>query len=204
MAYRIVGGTSVVLHGVPIPVKDLDLETDVEGAYRFQALFAGYTLESVALHESEIYRSHFGRFDFDGVTVEVMGDLHRREAGGWVPTAGTTKTAVNLDGVLVRAFWLEEETLAYIRRGRLERAPNACPTAIRRGCWLCRAAKKLRRCCDEYEALGYSVSSWVDCRRHTGRGRWRPIECRDDELIRGTRPSAVCLARGEYPPLSRW
>jgi S-adenosylmethionine-dependent methyltransferase len=127
VAYRVVGGTSVVLHGVPIPVKDLDLETDAEGAYRFQALFAGYTLESVALRESETYRSHFGRFDFDGVTVEVMGDLHRREAGGWVPTAATTETAVNLDGVLVRASWLEEETLAYIRRGRLERAAQCLP-----------------------------------------------------------------------------
>lgn len=127
VAYRVVGGTSVVLHGVPIPAKDLDLETDAEGAYRFQALFAGYILESVALRESETYRSHFGRFDFDGVTVEVMGDLHRREAGGWVPTAATTETAVNLDGVLVRASWLEEETLAYIRRGRLERAAHCLP-----------------------------------------------------------------------------
>jgi len=29
---------------------------------------------------------------------------------------------VDLDGVAVRVSWLEEETLAYIRRGRLERA----------------------------------------------------------------------------------
>jgi S-adenosylmethionine-dependent methyltransferase len=127
VAYRVVGGTSVVLHGVPIPVKDLDLETDAEGAYRFQALFAGYTLESVALRESETYRSHFGRFDFDGVSVEVMGDLHRREGEGWVSTATTTETTVNLDGVRVRVSWLEEETLAYIRRGRLERAAKCLP-----------------------------------------------------------------------------
>ena len=127
LPYRVVGGTSAVLHGVPVPVHDLDLETDVEGAYRFQALFAGQVTMPVALREGETYRSHFGRFDFDGVTVEVMGDLHRREAGGWVPSAALTEATVDLDGVPVRVSWLEEETLAYVRRRRLDRAARCLP-----------------------------------------------------------------------------
>jgi sugar phosphate isomerase/epimerase len=122
VAYKVVGGASATLHGVPLPVKDLDIETDAEGAYRLQALFPGHVVEPVALCESETYRSHFGRFDFDGVAVEVMGDLHRREGERWVPTAATTETTVDLDGGPVRVSWLEEEVLAYIRRGRLERA----------------------------------------------------------------------------------
>jgi S-adenosylmethionine-dependent methyltransferase len=122
VAYKVVGGASVALHRVPIPVKDLDLETDAEGAYRFQALFAERCIEPVSLRESEVYRSHFGRFDFGGVTVEVMGDLHRRESDGWVPTMTTTEATVDLDGVPVHVSWLEEETLAYVRRGRLDRA----------------------------------------------------------------------------------
>jgi ubiquinone/menaquinone biosynthesis C-methylase UbiE len=120
--YKVVGGTSAALHGVPVPVKDLDLETDADGACRFQDLFTSYAVEPVTLSETESYRSHFGRFDFDGVTVEVMGDLHRREAGDWVPTATATESVVYLDGVPVRVSWLEEEVLAYIRRGRLDRA----------------------------------------------------------------------------------
>ena len=125
--YKVVGGTSAALHGVPLPVHDLDLETDAEGAHRFQAFFANRATEPVVLRESETYRSHFGRFDFDGVTVEVMGELYRREAGGWVPTAATTEAMVDLDGVAVRVSWLEEETLAYIRRGRLDRAAQCLP-----------------------------------------------------------------------------
>jgi hypothetical protein len=81
----------------------------------------------VALRESETYRSHLGRFDFDGVAVDVMGDLCRREADGWVPTATATETVVDVDGSPVRVSWLEEEMLAYIRRGRLERAAQCLP-----------------------------------------------------------------------------
>jgi len=125
--YKVVGGAAVALHGLPVSVKDLDLEMEAEDAYRFQALFADHTVEPVAWRQSESYRSHFGRFDFEGVRVEVMGDLHRREAGDWVPTATTTETRVDLDGVAVRVSWLEEETLAYIRRGRLERAAWCLP-----------------------------------------------------------------------------
>jgi hypothetical protein len=127
VAYKVVGGASAALHGVPVPVNDLDIETDAEDAYRFQALFANHVVEHVALRENEVYRSHFGRFDFDGVTVEVIGDIRRREGERWVPTRAKTETTVDLDGVPVRVSWLEEETLAYIRRGRLDRVAQCLP-----------------------------------------------------------------------------
>jgi ubiquinone/menaquinone biosynthesis C-methylase UbiE len=122
VAYKVVGGAAAALNGVPLPVKDLDIETGAEGAYQFQDLFPGHVVEAVTLRTSEVYRSHLGRFHFDGVKVEVIGDLQRREGGCWVPSAARTETTVDLDGVPVRVSWLEEETLAYVRRGRLERA----------------------------------------------------------------------------------
>jgi len=127
VSYKIVGGAAVALHGVSVPVNDLDIETTIEGAYRFQTLFAHQVVEPVVLRESETYRSHLGRFDFDGVAVEVMGDIHRREGKRWVPTAARTETTVELDGIPVRVSWLEEETLTYIRRKRLNRAAQCLP-----------------------------------------------------------------------------
>ncbi len=127
LAYKLVGGASAALHGLPIPVKDLDIETDAEGACRFQDLFPGQVVEPVALRQSQAYRSHLGRFDFDGVPVEVMGDLHRRQGDGWVPSMAQTEALLDLDGLPVRASRLEEETLAYVRRGRLERAAQCLP-----------------------------------------------------------------------------
>jgi len=125
--YRVVGGAVPALHRVPLVVNDIDIETDAAGAYAFQAQFPDHVRQPVAFCTGDAYRSHFGRFDFVGVTVEVMGDLHRREGTGWMPTAAKTEALVNLDGVPVRVATLEEETLAYIRRGRLARAAECLP-----------------------------------------------------------------------------
>ena len=129
--YRLVGGTAVALHGVPVTTGDLDMEMSQEDAYRVPALLEAYfeaqTLLPVALREKEIYRSHFGRFEVEGVLVEVMGGSARREGERWVPTTAATVTTIDVEGVPVRVSWLEEETLAYVRRGRLDRAGLCLP-----------------------------------------------------------------------------
>lgn len=125
--YTIVGGASVALNGVRIPVRDVDIEMDADSAYRFQELFIEQAIEPVSYRASENYRSHFGRFEIDGIGVEVMGDLQRKADAGWVNTWALTRHPVNLEGEQVDVSWLEEETLAYIRRGRLERAAQCLP-----------------------------------------------------------------------------
>jgi SAM-dependent methyltransferase len=121
------GGASAALHGVPISVGGLELAMDTESAHRFQTRFGDHSVELVALRENRLYRSHFGRFEIDGVAVEVMDHLHRHEVGEWAPAATTTEARVDPEGVPVCVSWLEEEILAYIRRGRLERAAHFLP-----------------------------------------------------------------------------
>lgn len=115
-------GVSIALQGVPVPVKDLDLGTTAEDAYRFQALFPDHVVEPVAFRENERYRSHFGRFQFDGVKVEVIGGSYRKQGGVWVPASHEHTTSMDLDGIPLRVPWLEEEALTYLWRGRLDRA----------------------------------------------------------------------------------
>ncbi len=123
--YRVVGGASAALHGVPLPVKDIDIETSSQKAYRFAELFPDNVVERPVLREGEAYRSVFGKFIFDGVIVEVMGDLQRLDGEEWLPSTTETEDIILVEGTPVRTSWLEEETLAYMRRGRLERA-GAC------------------------------------------------------------------------------
>jgi hypothetical protein len=122
MSYKVAGGTCAALHGLPLHVRDIDIEVSAAGAYHFQQLFPSQVVVPVSLSGTDLYRSHFGRFDFEGVQVEIMGDSQRPGGDGWMPTRAQTEDIIDLDGVPVRASWLEEETLAYIRRGRLERA----------------------------------------------------------------------------------
>ncbi len=120
--YKIVGGAAIAIHGIPVPVKDVDIETSQAGAYRFQELFPGQVVQPVALSDNGVHRSHYGRFDFDGLPVEVMGDVERQQDGEWLPTGNLTESRLTLQDQMVRVSWLEEEFLAYIRRGRLDRA----------------------------------------------------------------------------------
>jgi len=127
IAFKVVGGTAAALHGVPLPVRDIDLEMSTPDVYRFHDIYAARAAEPPALRESDTYRSHFGRYELDGVQIEVMGDLHRREANRWVPSFTTTQSTLDVEGTLCPVSWLEEETLAYIRRGRLDRASRCLP-----------------------------------------------------------------------------
>ena len=125
--YRVVGGTALALRGLPVPVNDVDIEMAVEDAYRCQDLFAAFVVDPVAFREGEQARSHIGRFTFDGLRVEIMADLHWRKGDRWVPSFLTTRATVDLDGAPVSVLELEEEALAYLRRGRLERLALCLP-----------------------------------------------------------------------------
>jgi S-adenosylmethionine-dependent methyltransferase len=120
--FTVVAGASVALHGVPLVVRDVDIDMSRESIYRFQQLYASRAIKPVSFSESASYRSHFGRFDFSGVQVEAMSDLQWREGNAWQPVSDDTEDMVDVEGTAVRVPWLEEETLAYIRRGRLDRA----------------------------------------------------------------------------------
>lgn len=129
------GGATFALHGIPCAVRDLDLLLDAAGAYRAHELFADRALLPMGWRESRDYRSHFGRYEFDGVQVDMMADLTWREGERWLPITANTEAVVEVEGVPVRVPWAEEEWLANIRRGRLERAglilPHLDPTRLR-------------------------------------------------------------------------
>lgn len=125
--FTVSGGAVFALHGIPVPVRDLDLITDHAGASRFGEIFAAQAVEPVAYRVSERYRSHFGRFVVQDIPVDVMAELEWREGERWQPIFAATRSDVDLDGVLVVSAWPEEEFLAAIRRGRLERAAAVLP-----------------------------------------------------------------------------
>ncbi len=125
--YRLVGGAALALRGLDVELNDLDLEMPKAEAYAFEERHAQSVILPVAWRETETMRSHYGRFEIDGVPVDIMAELERKIDGRWVPTFGATHETVDLDGVAISVLSLEEETLAYLRRGRLDRVALALP-----------------------------------------------------------------------------
>lgn len=125
--YRVVGGASLALRGLPVEVHDLDLEMDATSAYALMDHYADHTTLPLAWRENASIRSHFGHLEIDGFRIEIITDLERRLGERWVPSFVSTNELVDLDGAAIHVTALEEETLAYVRRGRLERAAVMLP-----------------------------------------------------------------------------
>ena len=85
------------------------------------------------MSESADYRSHFGKFEIEGVKIDVMGELERREGEHWKPTWARTLDLIDLEGVPVRVSWLEEETLGISAAGGWNGRRCAWRSATRSG-----------------------------------------------------------------------
>ena len=82
--WAITGSLAHRLHGVPVDVHDIDVLTDKTGAYKIAALFPSELVRQVQFRSTEIVRSHLGKLNLHGVTVEIIGDMEtRRPDGSW-------------------------------------------------------------------------------------------------------------------------
>lgn len=121
----ITGGLGFALHGMDLPVTDVDLQTDREGAYRIEDAFSDQIVHPVAFTQSAHIRSHFGVLCVEGVTVEIMGALQKRRLDGtWEPPVDVLqyRYVVNLDGLSLPVMSPMYEEQAYRKLGRVERA----------------------------------------------------------------------------------
>ena len=123
------GSTAFALQGMKVAPGDIDIQTDVEGAYSIARLlsasFPGCEIDPVALRESELIRSHLGRFNVLGVKVEVMGGMQKRKPEGpWEPTPdiASLRTFTYWKSRAVPVLPLAYEREAYVRMGRRDRA----------------------------------------------------------------------------------
>lgn len=123
--WAITGSTSFALQGVPVPVNDIDLQTDESGAYRIAQCFADQVTRPVIFSGTERIRSHYGALTLDNVLVEVMGAIEKRLPDGiWEPPVDIRphRRWVEVAGFVVPVLDLAYEERAYRLLGRTERA----------------------------------------------------------------------------------
>ena len=70
--WALTGSTSMAIQGMSVVPNDIDIQTNEAGAYRMNGLLKNFEKTAVSFSSTEKIRSHFGIFDFNGVSAEVM------------------------------------------------------------------------------------------------------------------------------------
>lgn len=125
--WALTGSVAHRLQGADVECHDIDIQTDEPGAYTAGEALGEYVVEPVRFRRSLNITSHFGRFRFDDldVDVEVMGAVDRRLVeGSW---SGPTDPSdhlieVVMGDVRVPVMSLVYEADVYETLGRLSRA----------------------------------------------------------------------------------
>lgn len=124
--WALTGSAGHRLQGVDVPVHDIDVQTDVDGAAAVAEALAGYVVEAPRPRTSPLIRSVFGRFAVAGVEVELMGGVCHRAGpdAPWGPPVDPAahRRIVRYAGLDVPVLDLSHEADAYDLMGRHERA----------------------------------------------------------------------------------
>lgn len=121
----VTGSLGLWLRGLDTEVNDIDIQTDRLGAYQIERIFSEFTLKPVAFSSAEKIQSHLGALKIDGIKVEIMGDIQKRDAEGrWDSPVDLReyREYVEIEGMQIPVLSLAYEYEAYLRLGRVEKA----------------------------------------------------------------------------------
>jgi hypothetical protein len=135
--WAVTGSLGMVLQGMDLPINDIDIQTDEDGAYEVERRLAQYVVVPVLYKASERMRSRLGKLNVEGIQVEIIGGIQKRSQDGeWeLPVqVAQHRLWVEADGLSIPVLSLEYEYEAYRIMGRDDKAAR-----IRQ--WLDRQAK---------------------------------------------------------------
>jgi hypothetical protein len=123
--WAVTGSLGMVLQGMDLPVHDIDIQTDEDGAYEIERRLAKFVLKPVLYKASERMRSRFGTLRIDGIQVEIMGGIQKRfPSGEWEQPVQVPlhRHWIDLSGLSIPVLSLKYEYEAYRLMGREEKA----------------------------------------------------------------------------------
>jgi hypothetical protein len=106
--WYVIGSAALALHGVALMPADIDLLTSWRDAEAAMRHWADRRERSYAPADDHRFRSHFARFRFSPLPVEVMGELEVHGASGWQPLRVAAWLDMGGDGVCLRVLTTDE------------------------------------------------------------------------------------------------
>lgn len=97
----LIGSAAALLAGANVNVADVDVLVSRDDAERLMTLWSAQREHVYEPAGAERFRSHFARFRFPGLPVEVMGGLELNQGDGWKPVQAGRLTLVGLNGLAV-------------------------------------------------------------------------------------------------------
>jgi hypothetical protein len=97
----LIGSAAALLVGANVNVSDVDVLLSRDDVERLMVLWASQREHDYEPAGAERFRSHFARFRFPGMPVEVMGGLELNQGDGWKPVQAGRLTLVGLNGLAV-------------------------------------------------------------------------------------------------------
>jgi hypothetical protein len=121
----VIGSAAALLAGADVAVADVDLLVSRRDADTLMALWAERRETVYQPADAERFRSHFARFRFPGLPVEVMGGLELNQGDGWRPVEAGRLTLAGLNGLAVPVPSLADQIRILENFGREKDAQRA-------------------------------------------------------------------------------
>lgn len=117
--FYIIGSSALVLAGIPLEItEDIDLLTSTQDADLLKKHWQANKVGEYAPKDSDKFCSNFGRFQWNAVLVEVMGDLEIFHEGTWQKLLIDEYFEVSINQLSIRIPTLKEQERIFRFFGR--------------------------------------------------------------------------------------
>lgn len=110
------GSTSLFLQGIKVKPHDIDIMTDKEGAFKIYEELRENGIQPVKFSRTDILSSYFGKLDFNGVEIDIMGEFSEKIGNKWVNVSNKRlkdHLNVRIDGIKLPVSKLEHHLESY-------------------------------------------------------------------------------------------
>jgi len=114
----LIGSAGALMLGADVSVADVDVLVSRADADALMARWADRRDDNHASADGDRFRSHFARFRFPGLPVEVMGGLELHAGDGWQPVSPGRLVLVGLQGLAVPVPSLDDQIRIFESFGR--------------------------------------------------------------------------------------
>ncbi|TAL96212.1 MAG: hypothetical protein EPN69_03015 [Rhodanobacter sp.] len=114
----LIGSTAALLLGAKVSADDVHVLTSRADADALMAQWSERRVSGSALADSDRLRSHFARFSFPGVPVEVLGGLELHTDNGWQVVQPGRLVLAGLNGLAVPVPCIEDQIRLFESFGR--------------------------------------------------------------------------------------